>query len=48
VDTTAAPTDYETVIGYFQILNQNSANTTNVPLKPKASTLNRTDMIAFQ
>jgi nicotinamidase-related amidase len=48
VDTTAAATDYETVIGFFRILNQNSANATNVPLKPKASTLNRTDMIAFQ
>jgi hypothetical protein len=29
-------------------MNQNSANTTNVPLKPKASTLSRTDMITFQ
>jgi hypothetical protein len=35
-------------IGQFQILNQNSANTTNEPLKPNASTLSRTDMIVFQ
>jgi len=48
VDTTAASTDYETAIGLFQILNQNSANATNVPLKSKASTLSRTDMITFQ
>jgi nicotinamidase-related amidase len=47
-DTTAAATDYETIIGFYQILNQNSANLTNVPLKPKASTLTRTDLITFQ
>jgi nicotinamidase-related amidase len=48
VDTTAAPTDYEQVIGFYNILNQNSSNLTNQPLKPKASTLSRTDMITFQ
>jgi nicotinamidase-related amidase len=48
VDATTAATDYETAIGLFQILNQNSANATNVPLKPKASTLSRTDMITFE
>jgi nicotinamidase-related amidase len=48
IDATLAATDYETAIGLFQILNQNSANTDNVPLKPKASTLSRTDMITFE
>ena len=48
VDTTAAPSDYEQVIGFYNILNQNSSNLTNQPLKPKASTLSRTDMITFQ
>jgi len=48
VDATSAATDYETAIGLFQILNQNRANATNAPLKPKASTLSRTDMITFQ
>ena len=36
VDASLAPTDYETAIGVFQILNQNSANATNEPLKPRA------------
>ena len=48
VDTTAATTDYETVIGFYQILNQGNANLTNEPLKPKSPTLSRTDMITFQ
>ncbi len=48
VDASLAATDYETVIGLYQILNQNSANTKNEPLKTKASTLSRTDMITFQ
>ena len=48
MDTTAAPTDYEQVIGFYNILNQLSNNLTNQPLKPKASTLSRTDMITFQ
>jgi nicotinamidase-related amidase len=48
VDTTAATTDYEQVIGFYQILNQGNGNLTNVPLKPKAPTLSRTDMITFQ
>ena len=47
-DTSLAATDYEVAIGLFQILNQNSANATNEPLKVKASTLSRTDMITFQ
>jgi len=48
VDASLAATDYEMAIGLFQILNQTSANATNDPLKPKASTLSRTDMITFQ
>ena len=48
VDTTAASTDYETAIGFYQILNQNPPNLKNEPLKPKSATLSRTDMITFQ
>src|SRR5438477_12052920 len=47
MDTTAASTDYEQVIGFYQILNQGNGNLTNQPLKPKAPTLSRTDMITF-
>ncbi len=47
-DASLAATDYEVAIGQFQILNQNSANAANEPLKTKASTLSRTDMITFQ
>jgi len=48
VDTTAASTDYEQVIGFYNILNQRNGNMTNRPLKPDAPTLSRTDMITFQ
>jgi nicotinamidase-related amidase len=48
MDTTAASTDYEQTIGFYQILNQGNGNLTNQPLKPKAPTLSRTDMITFQ
>ncbi len=48
VDTTTAGTDYETAIGFYQILNQGNGNLANVPLKPKAPTLTRTDMVTFQ
>jgi nicotinamidase-related amidase len=48
VDTTAAPTDYEQVIGFYNILNQRNGNMPNQPLKPMAPTLSRTDMITFQ
>jgi nicotinamidase-related amidase len=48
VDTTAATTDYEQVIGFYNILNQLNGNLTNQPLKSKAPTLSRTDMITFQ
>jgi hypothetical protein len=47
-DTTSAPTDYEIPIGVYAILNQNAANPTNEPLKPKTSTLSRSDLISFQ
>src|SRR5882724_11255237 len=48
MDTTAATTDYEQTIGFYQILNQGNGNLTNQPLKPRAPTLSRTDMITFQ
>jgi nicotinamidase-related amidase len=48
VDTTAATTDYEQTIGFYQILNQGNGNLRNEPLKPKAPTLSRTDLITFQ
>jgi nicotinamidase-related amidase len=48
VDASLATTDYETTIGIFQILTQFDANATNEPLKAKASTLSRTDMITIQ
>ena len=48
VDTTAAATDYEQVIGFYNILNQRNGNMTNQPLKADAPTLSRTDMITLQ
>jgi nicotinamidase-related amidase len=48
VDTTSAGSDYETTIGFYNVLNSGNANLVNEPLKPKAATLSRTDMIAFQ
>ena len=48
VDTTTDATDYEIFVGQYQILNQNSANTDNEPLKAKASTLSRSDLITFK
>jgi nicotinamidase-related amidase len=48
VDASLDATEYEIVIGQFQILNQNSSNATNEPLKTKASTLSRTDLITFK
>jgi hypothetical protein len=47
-DTTAAPTDYEQMIGFYNILNQRNGNMPNQPLKPDAPTLSRTDMIILQ
>jgi nicotinamidase-related amidase len=48
VDTTSAGSDYETTIGFYNVLNSGNANLANDPLKPKATTLSRTDMITFQ
>ena len=48
VDTTSAGSDYETTIGFYNVLNSGNANLANEPLKPKATTLSRTDMISFQ
>jgi nicotinamidase-related amidase len=47
-DASLAATDYETAVGIFQILNQFDANATNEPLKTKASTLSRSDLITIQ
>jgi nicotinamidase-related amidase len=47
LDTTSGPTDYEIAIGIYAILNQSAANATNEPLKLKASTLTRSDLITF-
>lgn len=48
MDTTAAPTDYETTIGFYMVLNSGTRNLANTPLKPKAVTLTRTNLITFQ
>ena len=48
VNTTAAATDYETAIGFYNVLNSGNANLNNEPLKSKSVTLSRTDLIAFQ
>jgi Isochorismatase family len=48
MDATAASSDYETAIGFYQILNQGNNNLKNEPLKPHAPTLSRTDLITFQ
>ena len=48
VDASLDATDYEISIGLFQILHQHSANAANEPLKDRAATLSRTDLIAFK
>ena len=48
VDASLDATDYEVAIGLYQILNQHSSNATNEPLKDRASTLSRTDLITFK
>ena len=48
IDATLDATDYEIAIGQYQILHQNSSNTANEPLKNRASTLSRTDLITFK
>ena len=48
VDASLDATDYEIAIGQYQILHQNSSNAANEPLKNRASTLSRTDLITFK
>ncbi len=48
VDTTSAASDYETTIGFYNVLNSGNANLPNQPLKKGAVTLSRTDLITFQ
>ena len=48
VDASLDATDYEIAIGQFQILHQHSENAANEALKGRASTLSRTDLIAFK
>jgi nicotinamidase-related amidase len=48
VDASLDATDFEIAVGRHQILNQNSSNAGNEPLKDRASTLSRTDLIAFK
>jgi nicotinamidase-related amidase len=48
MDTTSAGSSYETTIGFYNVLNSGTANLANDPLKPKAVTLTRTDLITFQ
>jgi nicotinamidase-related amidase len=48
VDASLDATDHEMVIGQHQILNQNSSNAANEPLKARASTLSRSDLISFK
>ena len=48
IDASLDATDYEIAIGLYQILHQHSSNAANEPLKNKASTLSRTDLITFK
>ena len=48
VDASLDATDFEIAIGQYQILHQTSSNAANEPLKNKASTLSRTDLITFK
>jgi nicotinamidase-related amidase len=48
VDASLDATDYEIAIGQYQILHQHSENAANEPLKERASTLSRTDLITFK
>jgi nicotinamidase-related amidase len=48
VDASLDATDYEIAIGLYQILHQHSENAANEALKNRASTLSRTDLIAFK
>ncbi len=48
MNTTAATSDYEQTIGFFNVLNSGNANLANQPLKAKSVTLTRTDLVSFQ
>jgi nicotinamidase-related amidase len=48
VDACLDQTDFEIAVGRHQILNQFSANAKNEPLKERASTLSRGDLIGFK
>lgn len=48
MDTTSAASDYETTIGFYNVLNSGNANLANEPLKPRSVTLSRTDLVTFQ
>jgi nicotinamidase-related amidase len=48
MDATAAASDFETYFGFFQILNQGNGNPNNEPLKAKAPTLSRAEMVTFK
>lgn len=48
MDTTSAGSDFETTIGFYNVLNSGNANLTNQPLKASSVTLSLTDMITFQ
>jgi len=48
IDASLDATDFEVAIGLYQILHQHSSNATNEPLKNRASTLSRTDLITFK
>ncbi len=47
-DAIAAPADFMLAIGRYQILNQLLGNPTNEPLRERAVTLSRTDLISFR
>ena len=47
MDTTSAGSDYETTIGFYNVLNSGNANLANQPLKANSVTLTRTDLINF-
>ena len=47
-DCVGAAQDYDVAVGRFMMLTQLSGNATNQPLKDKATTLSRSDLITFQ
>lgn len=47
-DATSATQDYDVAIGRYQLLTQLNANANNEPLKKRAVTLSRTDLITFE